>query len=211
MAIEYSDLVLEHFKNPRNLGEIENANGVHTNGSPACGDQITFYLDIDDNSKIIKDIKFKSYGCASNIATSSMMTQMVKGLTIDKAKKMSWKECCERLGGLPPAKVHCSVLAVSTLRGAIENYEKSKGENIKEQTLEHSGVLAVLGEVMNPAKGEDIVTLGMVESISIKDLDVVVNIKKLDTDDESLESIKDEIKEHIIEVESNAKIIINVI
>lgn len=121
--LKYTELVLDHFKNPRNLGRIENADAEATEGSVACGDMMTVYLKIEDGK--IVDIKFESYGCAANIATASMMTEVVKGLTLEEAKKITWKDIIERLGGLPPVKYHCSNLAVDTLRKAIEAYENS--------------------------------------------------------------------------------------
>ncbi|MEN3008185.1 iron-sulfur cluster assembly scaffold protein [Pseudothermotoga sp.] len=121
--LKYTELVLDHFKNPRNLGRIENADAEATEGSVACGDMMTVYLKIEDNR--IVDIKFESYGCAANIATASMMTEVVKGLTLEEAKKITWRDIVERLGGLPPVKYHCSNLAIDTLRKAIEVYENS--------------------------------------------------------------------------------------
>ncbi|MCX7813226.1 MAG: iron-sulfur cluster assembly scaffold protein [Pseudothermotoga sp.] len=121
--LKYTELVLDHFKNPRNLGKIENADAEATEGSVACGDMMTVYLKIEDNR--IVDIKFESYGCAANIATASMMTEVVKGLTLEEAKKITWRDIVERLGGLPPVKYHCSNLAIDTLRKAIEVYENS--------------------------------------------------------------------------------------
>lgn len=121
--LKYTELVLDHFKNPRNLGRIENADAQATEGSVACGDMMTVYLKVEDGK--IVDIKFESYGCAANIATASMMTEVVKGMTLEEAKKITWKDIVERLGGLPPVKYHCSNLAVDTLRKAIEVYENS--------------------------------------------------------------------------------------
>ncbi|ABV33283.1 MULTISPECIES: iron-sulfur cluster assembly scaffold protein [Pseudothermotoga] len=121
--LKYTELVLDHFKNPRNLGKIENADAEATEGSIACGDMMTVYLKVEDDR--ITDIKFESYGCAANIATASMMTEVVKGLTLEEAKKLNWKEIVERLGGLPQVKYHCSNLAVDTLRKAIKEYEES--------------------------------------------------------------------------------------
>ncbi len=119
--LKYTELVMDHFKNPRNLGKIDDADAQATEGSIACGDMMTVYLKVEDGK--IADIKFESYGCAANIATASMMTEVVKGLSIEEAKKLSWKEIVERLGGLPQIKYHCSNLAVDTLKKAIEAYE----------------------------------------------------------------------------------------
>ncbi|AEH50987.1 iron-sulfur cluster assembly scaffold protein [Pseudothermotoga thermarum] len=121
--LKYTELVLDHFKNPRNMGRMEDADVTATEGSIACGDMMTVYLKIE-NDRIV-DIKFESYGCAANIATASMMTEVVKGMTIEEAKKITWKDIVERLGGLPQIKYHCSNLAVDTLKKAIEEYEKS--------------------------------------------------------------------------------------
>lgn len=126
MAILYTKEVLKHFKNPKNVGIIKNADAKATEGSMACGDMVTIYLKIDDKSKKIKDIKFKSYGCASNIATASVLTELAKGKTIDEAKKINFNDITKKLGGLPPQKTHCSILATKTLESAIKNYEKKQ-------------------------------------------------------------------------------------
>ena len=124
MAFPYNDTVLEHFRNPRNVGCIDNPDGKATEGSPACGDMVSVYITVDPKTNVITDIKFESYGCASNIATGSIITEMAKGKTIEEAKKITWKEASDALGGLPPIKAHCSVLAVEGLRSAIQNYEE---------------------------------------------------------------------------------------
>lgn len=120
---------MDHFKNPRNLGKIDNADAQATEGSIACGDMMTVYLKIEDDH--IRDIKFESYGCAANIATASMMTEVVKGLSLEQAKQITWKEIVEKLGGLPQIKYHCSNLAVDTLRKAIKAYEESTSGSVK--------------------------------------------------------------------------------
>ena len=132
MKFPYSETVLEHFRHPRNVGKIENPDGKATEGSPACGDMVAVYIKVDPKTNTIADIKFESYGCASNIATGSIITELAKGKTLDEAKNISWKEASEALGGLPKIKVHCSVLAVEGLRSAIQNYEERHGL-VKEQ------------------------------------------------------------------------------
>lgn len=117
----YTDKVMDHFMNPRNVGEIENPSGVGEVGNAKCGDIMRIYLDVKDN--IIKDIKFKTFGCGAAIATSSMATELVKGKTIDEALKLTNKAVAEALGGLPPAKMHCSNLAADALHKAIEDYK----------------------------------------------------------------------------------------
>ncbi|HQA48411.1 MAG TPA: Fe-S cluster assembly scaffold protein NifU [Bacillota bacterium] len=117
---------MEHFTNPRNVGEIEDADGVGEVGSPQCGDIMKIFLKVEDN--IIKDIKFKTFGCASAIASSSILTEMVKGRTIEEALALTNKDVVDALGGLPPAKVHCSVLAEQAIRAAIEDYRAKRGK-----------------------------------------------------------------------------------
>ena len=128
----YSEKVMEHFRNPRNVGEIENADGVGKVGNPVCGDIMELSLDVEDG--VIKDAKFRTFGCGAAIATSSMVTELVKGKTIDEALEISNKAVAEALGGLPPVKMHCSVLAEQALRSAIEDYRKRQaGETGKEE------------------------------------------------------------------------------
>ena len=119
--IDYSEEVMEHFTNPRNVGEIENASGVGTVGNAKCGDIMRIYLDVDDN-QIIRDCKFKTFGCGAAVATSSMATEMIKGKSIQEALKLTNKAVMEALGGLPPVKVHCSLLAEEAVHAALWDY-----------------------------------------------------------------------------------------
>ena len=118
----YSDKVLDHFRNPRNVGEIEDADGVGTVGNPVCGDMMSVYIKVKDNS--IEDIKFKTFGCGAAIATTSMTTELAKGKTLDEAMKITREQVAEELGGLPPVKMHCSNLAADALHDAIIDYKK---------------------------------------------------------------------------------------
>ncbi len=122
--MQYTEKVLEHFKNPHNQGIIENADAIGEVGNPACGDVIRVYLKIKNN--IIKDIKFETLGCAAAIATSSILTDLVKGMTLEVAEKMTRNKIVESLGGLPQQKVHCSVLGVDALQKAINEYKEKK-------------------------------------------------------------------------------------
>ena len=122
----YSEKVMDHFANPRNVGEIENANGIGEVGNAKCGDIMRIYLDVEDN--IIKDVKFKTFGCGAAIATSSMVTEMVMGKTIEEALEISNAAVAEALDGLPPAKMHCSNLAADALHEAIKDYLQKKGK-----------------------------------------------------------------------------------
>ena len=121
----YSEKVMDHFANPRNVGEIENANAVGQVGNAKCGDIMKIYMDIQDN--IIKDVKFKTFGCGAAIATSSMATEMVKGKTVEEALELTNKAVMEALDGLPAEKVHCSVLAEEAIQSAILDYRKRMG------------------------------------------------------------------------------------
>jgi len=196
MASPYNDIVLEHFKNPRNTGKIEDADGQATEGSSACGDMVSLYLKVDPETKIITDIKFESYGCASNIATGSIITELAKGKTIEEAKKITWKEAADALGGLPKIKVHCSVLAVESLRSAILNYEEKHGLITNKEKTTEEVVLKRLKKVMNPIKGLDVVATHLVKEIEIKD-GVVKIIVDLPENHQFSNAIKEEAMEKI--------------
>ena len=118
----YSEKVMEHFRNPRNVGEMKNPDGIGHVGNPVCGDIMEMYIKVENN--IIVDAKFKTFGCGAAIATSSMVTELVKGKTIDEALKISNRAVVEALGGLPHIKMHCSVLAEEALKSAINDYQK---------------------------------------------------------------------------------------
>ena len=130
MAMNYSDAVMDHFTNPRNVGEIENASGCGTVGNAVCGDIMRIYLDIDD-SGVIRDAKFKTFGCGAAIATSSMATELVKGKTVQEALEITNKAVMETLDGLPPVKVHCSLLAEEAIHAALWDYAEKKGIKIE--------------------------------------------------------------------------------
>ena len=127
----YSEKVMDHFQNPRNVGEIEEASGVGTVGNAKCGDIMRIYLDIDDESHIIKDCKFKTFGCGAAVATSSMATEMVKGKTIEEAMQVTNKAVMEALDGLPAVKVHCSLLAEEAIHAALWDYAEKHGIKIE--------------------------------------------------------------------------------
>ena len=123
---EYSDKVIDHFTNPRNVGEIENPSGVGTVGNAKCGDIMRIFLDIDENG-IIRDCKFKTFGCGAAVASSSMATEMIMGKTLEEAWELSNKAVAQALDGLPPQKVHCSVLAEDAIHRAINDYRVKQG------------------------------------------------------------------------------------
>ena len=120
--MQYSDKVMDHFMSPRNIGEIDNASGVGEVGNAKCGDIMKIYLDVEEDTKIIRDVKFKTFGCGSAIASSSMATEMIKGKTIDEALEVTNKAVAEALDGLPPVKMHCSVLAEQAIKAALIDY-----------------------------------------------------------------------------------------
>ena len=126
--MEYTEQVMDHFMNPRNMGEMEDASGVGTVGNAKCGDIMRIYIKVEND--VITDVKFKTFGCGAAIATSSKATEIVKGMTLEEAEKLTNKMVMEALGGLPPVKVHCSVLAEEALHAAIQDYRDrlAKGE-----------------------------------------------------------------------------------
>ena len=126
----YSEKVMDHFTNPRNMGEIEDPSGVGTVGNAKCGDIMRIYLDIDEN-KVIRECKFKTFGCGAAVATSSMATELVKGKTIEEALEVNTQAVMEALDGLPPVKVHCSLLAEEAIHAALRDYAQKNGIEIK--------------------------------------------------------------------------------
>jgi nitrogen fixation NifU-like protein len=196
MSLPYSEIVMEHFRNPRNVGRIEDPDAKAVEGSPACGDMVAVYLKVNPGGKRISDVKFESYGCASNIATGSIITELAKGKTLEEAKKITWKEAADALGGLPPVKTHCSVLAVDGLRAAIQNYEERHGL-VKEREPTTVEVLSRrLKRVMNPVVGLDLVRTKLVKDIEVADGKVRVVID-LPADHQFAKNIREETIEKI--------------
>ncbi|MCX6744348.1 MAG: iron-sulfur cluster assembly scaffold protein [Candidatus Parcubacteria bacterium] len=134
--MQYSKILMDHFKNPRNQGELKSPDGVGEVGNPVCGDMMKIYIEVDKNKKgeeIIKDIKFQTLGCGAAIASSSMLTEMAKGKTIEEALKITREQIAEKLGGMPKEKIHCSVLAAAGLKKAVADY---RGETFTEDLEE---------------------------------------------------------------------------
>ncbi len=132
----YTEEVMKHFTNPKNVGVIENADGVGEVGNVVCGDMMRIYIKVGENEKgekVIEDIKFKTFGCVAAIASSSMLTELVKGKTLEEAMKITKEHILKALGGLPPVKVHCSLLAIDALREAIYDYLSKQGLEIPEE------------------------------------------------------------------------------
>jgi nitrogen fixation NifU-like protein len=196
MRFPYSEKVLEHFRHPHNVGQIERPDGKAIEGSPACGDMVAVYIKVDSETKRIADIKFESYGCASNIATGSIITDLAKGKTIDEAKKITWKEASDALGGLPPIKAHCSVLAVEGLRAAIRSYEERHGLVKDKEPTTVEAVRRRLRHVMNPLTGLDLVRTNLIKEIEMKDGTVRV-VVDLPADHQFGSTIKEDIIEKL--------------
>ena len=189
MPLPYSEKVMEHFRHPRNVGRIENPDAKSVEGSPACGDMVAVYLKVDEESLRIVDIKFESYGC-------SIITEMAKGRTLEEAKQITWRQASDALGGLPPIKIHCSVLAVDGLRGAIENYEERHGL-VKERVPTTVDVVRRrLKRVMNPVVGLDLVRTRLVKEIELAEGRVRV-VVDLPGDHQFAASMREEIIEKI--------------
>lgn len=193
--MEYSEKVLDHFMNPKNRGKLDKPDAVATEGSPACGDQVTVYLKVDPQNLIIEDVRFQSYGCASNIATGSIITELAKGKTLEDAKKITWQDAADALDGLPPIKMHCSVLAVDTLRSAIKDYEISHNLAEKEEFSKKT-ILEELEKILYPKVGKNILSLKMVKYVGWDDGTAIIDLD-IPKFDEYRDNIADEIREHL--------------
>jgi nitrogen fixation NifU-like protein len=207
MKFPYSEKVLEHFKNPRNVGSIEDPDGKSTEGSPACGDMVSVYIKVDEDTKRIKDIKFESYGCASNIATGSIITELAKGKTLEDAKKISWKQASDALGGLPKIKTHCSVLAVDGLRAAIQNYEEKHGLVKEKVPTTKEIVLKRLKHVMNPLAGLDLVRTNLIDSVKVENGIIEVSVD-LPEEHQFANNIREEIMEKLVTLWDVDKVVV---
>jgi nitrogen fixation NifU-like protein len=196
MKFPYSEKVLEHFRHPRNVGTIEDADGKAMEGSPACGDMVSVQIKVDEKTKRIQDIKFESYGCASNIATGSIITELAKGKTLEEAKKISWKQASDELGGLPAIKAHCSVLAVEGLRSAIRNYEEKHGLVTDKTPTTIETIEKRLRKVMNPLSGLDLVGTKLIKKIELKEGEAKI-IVDIPENHQFANSIKEEIMEKV--------------
>jgi NifU-like protein involved in Fe-S cluster formation len=198
MALKYTPEVIEHFTHPQNVGELENPDATATEGSPACGDMVTFTIKVNPDTHVLEDIKFRSYGCASNIATASMATVLSKGKTIEEVKAFHPKVVAERLGGLPAIKMHCSVLAVNGLKAAIKQWEIAHGLAQEEEIqLNEQTIRRLLKGVINPETGRSIVSMGMVNYIKIEGGKVFVEVSMAGTDSMYAENIREEVTEKL--------------
>ena len=172
MRIGYSSKVMQMFMNPKNVGKLEDADVTALTGSVACGDMIKLYLKINPENEIIEKITFESYGCAANIATSSMITEMVKGKSIEEARKIAFQEVVNNIGGLPRIKFHCAVLAVAGLRIAIEKWDYLQGR----KKLEKKFVKNLLKGILDPHTEKDLITAEVVKNIEINGNKIKINL-----------------------------------
>jgi NifU-like protein len=186
----YTERVMDHFKNPRNVGVLEDADVTSKVGSVACGDLIKLYLKFDPNHDQIKDIKFESYGCAANIATSSMMTEMVKGKTIEEARKVTFKDISDTLGGLPRIKLHCAVLSRQGLETAFLKYEAKRGR-VK---IDESFVHKILRGVLDPVQGVDIISAKILQDMRVEGKKITFDLKAK-PDSELAKSLAEDIQD----------------
>ncbi len=186
----YTEKVLDHFNNPRNTGTIEDADVTARAGSAACGDMVLLYLKVNPKTEVIDDIKFQSFGCAANIASTSVTTELAKGKTLTEAKKVHFKDVVEELGGLPKQKVHCAQLATSGLKLAIMKYEAKMGK----REIDEDFVRRMMTGVLDPAKGVNIVAAKRVNTVEVEGNKVKVILEK-DIDEEVAETLRSDIKD----------------
>jgi len=212
MAIKYSPTVIEHFTNPQNVGEVENPDAEATEGSPACGDMLTFTLKVNPETHIIEDVRFRSYGCASNISTASMATVLAKGHTVEEVKHFNAKIIAEKLGGLPSTKMHCSVLAVNGLKAAIKQWEIKHGLAEEEEIqCNETTIKKLLKHVINPDTGQNIVSSDMINYIKIDNAKVFVEIYLGDTDEMYAENIREEVTETLEAMKCLDEVIVRIL
>jgi len=211
MAIKYSEKVIKHFTSPQNVGDLKNANAVATEGSPACGDMVTFALQINPETHVVEDVKFRSFGCASNIATASMATLLAKGKTIEEVSRLTHKNLTDALDGLPAIKLHCSVLAVDGLKAAVHQWEVDHG--LKQNllvTLDPQSVTNALSTVINPRTGEFLSESGMLGKIEIEPDEerVFIEVKIKELDERFADNIEGEVREKLEAIPGVRKVIV---
>ena len=202
MRVGYSKKVLELFLNPKNVGYMEDANVTSLTGSIACGDMLKLYLKINPETEIIEKISFESYGCAANIATSSMITEMAKGKSVKEARGITFKEEVEELGGLPKIKYHCAVLSVKGLRLALEKWEVIQGR----KTLNEDFVLELLRGIMDPHTDKDLVSAGIVKKVDVegKRVEIVLALPEDEFKEEVLENVEEAFEKMDVELIINS-------
>ncbi len=199
MKFGYSPKVIELFKNPKNVGPLEDADVTSIAVSIACGDMLKLYLKINPETEIIEKITFESYGCVANIATSSMITEMVRGKDIEYARNLSFKDEVEQLGGLPKVKYHCAVLAIDALRTAIEKWDYIRGR----RKLDENFLKRLLKGILDPETDRDLISSGTVKNIDIdgKTVRIGVNISNPNYREEIITNIHEVFEKMDLEIE----------
>jgi len=211
MALKYSQKVIQHFTSPQNVGDIINPDAISTEGSPACGDMITYSLKINPETKVIEDVKFRSFGCASNIATASVATILAKGKTIEEIKALKHGDLTEELDGLPAIKLHCSVLAIDGLKSAVHQWEVNHGlvkeEKIK---LEKRSVYNALTGVINPHTGINLIEGEQIQRLLVEADEgrVFMEVKVSDEEEKFAPNIEEEIREKVEEIPGVRKVLV---
>lgn len=211
LAIKYSPKVIEHFTTPLNAGDLPDADAVATEGSPACGDMVTFALKINPATRVIEDIRFRSFGCASNIATASMATLLAKGKTTDEVKRLTHRDLVQALDGLPAVKLHCSVLAMDGLKAAVLNWEVENGlAEAHKIEFDIAGVATALAGVVNPRTGLTLTDSGMVGRTETDPEvgRVYVEILFTDLDERFAENIEAEVRERLVTIPGVERIVV---
>lgn len=186
MPLEYSEEVMDYFKNPRNSGKIEDADVTARAGSIACGDMLKLYMNVSKDDKI-ENMKFESFGCAANIATSSKMTELAVGKNLEEAKEITFKDIIDALEGLPNIKYHCSNLSIEALNLALSKFEIIKGR----KRIDEDFVEKVLKAVLDPRTGKDIITEDKLESLDVENKHIKLGIEE----DDQPEVIEEQIEE----------------
>lgn len=211
MALKYTKEVIENFTSPQNVGELLNPDAMTTEGSPACGDMITYTLKINPETRIVEDIKFRSFGCASNIATASVATQIAKGKTTDEIKVLTHRDITRALGGLPAVKLHCSVLAVDGLKSAVHQWEVERGLAKEEKpAFDKKSIHKALTGVMNPHTGISLVEANQIRRLLIEEEvgRVFIEIRINDEEEKFALNIEEEIREKVAEIPGVKKVLV---
>ena len=214
MALKYSQKVIEHFTSPQNVGDLPEADAISTEGSPACGDMITYALKINPETFVVEDVRFRSFGCASNIATASIATMLVKGKTVEEVKQLKHSDVTQALDGLPAVKLHCSVLAVDGLKSAVHQWEVEHGLTTDEKRpLDRKAVYDALVNVINPRTGRNLIDGKLIKRIDIEQDEgrVFLEVLLCDLDERFAPAIEEEIREKISSLDGARKVLVQFI
>jgi len=211
MALKYSQKVIEHFTSPQNVGDLPDADAISTEGSPACGDMITYALKINPETHVIEDIKFRSFGCASNIATASIATMLTKGKTIEEVKNLKHADITSALDGLPAVKLHCSVLAMEGIKSAIREWEIKHGLiSAEKPALDRRAVYDALENVINPRTGKNLIEGELIKRMLVEPGEgrVFIELLLCDLDERFAPAMEEEAIEKVGQIPGVHKVIV---